>query len=225
MNIEKILFENHDENYKKFHSALIPNIDKSKIIGVRVPVMRKIAKDFFKQNCYSDFLSELPHKYYEENCIHAFLIEQTKNFDLCIKLLDDFLPFVDNWATCDFITPKVFKKNTDALLDKIFIWLQSNNVYTIRFAIRMIMNFYLEENFKENYLETVSKINSDEYYVIMMQAWFFATALAKQYNSAVRYLEKDLLPKKVHIKTIQKAVESLRITKEQKDYLRTLRQK
>lgn len=225
MDIEKILLSNGDLDYKKFHSALIPNVDESRIIGVRVPVMRKIAKDFFKQNCYYDFLSSLPHKYYEENCIHAFLIEQTADFDLCVKLLDDFLPFVDNWATCDFITPKVFKQNRDALLDNIHVWLKSEHVYTVRFAIRMIMSFFLEDNFKEEYLHIVAQKSSNEYYIIMMQSWFFATALAKQYESAIKFLENGLLPKQVHNKTIQKAVESFRITNEQKEYLKTLRQK
>lgn len=226
-NIEKAvqarLFEMQDLAYRDFHSKLMPTVDKEKIIGVRVPELRKFAKEFAKAEEAKDFLKILPHKYYEEDNLHAFLIEQIKGFDECISALDNFLLHVDNWATCDMMTPKVFKKNTDNLLPKISEWLISDYTYEVRFAIGMLMKFYLDDNFDEKYLKLVAGVKSDEYYINMMIAWYFATALAKQWEKTLPYIENKVLDIWTHNKTIQKSVESYRITKEQKEYLKKLK--
>lgn len=223
MEIKKLLFENRDDKYLEFNSSLIPTVEKDRFVGVRTPVLRKIAKNIFKSGEYGDYLSNLPHDYYEENNIHAYIIEQIKDYDECIERLDEFLPFVDNWATCDSMTPKVFAKNKKKLLEKIDEWLKSEHTYTVRYAIRMLMCFYLDEDFDEKNLEKVSSVKSDEYYIKMMVAWFFATVLAKQYDDAVKYIENHVLDDDVHKMTIQKAVDSYRITDEQKAYLKTFR--
>lgn len=223
--VQARLFEMQDLKYRDFHSKLMPTVDKEKIIGVRVPELRKFAKEFAKTEEAKDFLKILPHKYYEENNIHAFLIEQIKDFDECVSALDDFLLYVDNWATCDMMTPKVFKKNTDKLLPKINEWLISDYAYEVRFAIGMLMKLYLDENFDEKYLKLVAGVKSDEYYINMMIAWYFATALAKQWEKALPYIENKSLDNWTHNKAIEKAVESYRITKEQKEYLKTLKVK
>lgn len=223
MDVEKMLFENRDEKYRDFNSSLIPTVDREKFVGVRTPVLRKIAKDVFKSGEYEDFLNCLPHKYYEENNLHAFIIEQIKDFDECIGRLEVFLPYVDNWATCDSMTPKVFAKHKTELLEKIEVWLKSDQTYTVRYAIRMLMCFFLDEDFDEKYLKTVSSIKSDEYYIKMMVAWYFATALAKQYGSAVKYIENCSLDDDVHKMTIQKAVDSFRVTDDQKAYIKMFR--
>lgn len=223
--VQARLFEMQDLKYRDFHSKLMPTVDKEKIIGVRVPELRKFAKEFAKTEEAKDFLKILPHKYYEENNIHAFLIEQIKDFDECVSALDNFLLYVDNWATCDMMTPKVFKKNTDKLLPKINEWLISDYAYEVRFAIGMLMKLYLDENFDEKYLKLVAGVKSDEYYINMMIAWYFATALAKQWKKALPYIENKSLDKWTHNKAIEKAVESYRITKEQKEYLKTLKVK
>lgn len=219
------LFELQDLSYRDFHSKLMPTVQKEKIIGVRVPKLRKFAKEFAKREEAKKFLKILPHKYYEEDNLHAFLIEQIKDFDECISALDDFLPHIDNWATCDMITPKIFRNNTEKLLPKIEEWLISDYTYQVRFAICTLMKFYLNENFDESYLSLVAKVKSNEYYINMMIAWFFATALAKQWDKAVPYIENKFLDKWTHNKAIQKALESYRITKEQKEYLKTLKLK
>lgn len=221
--VQARLFEMQDLKYRDFHSKLMPTVDKEKIIGVRVPQLRKFAREFGKTEEAKDFLKILPHKYYEEDNIHAFLIEQIKDFDECISALDNFLLCVDNWATCDMMTPKVFKKNTDKLLPKINEWLISDYAYEVRFAIGMLMKFYLDENFDEKYLELVASVKSEEYYINMMIAWYFATALAKQWDKTLPYIENKVLDKWTHNKAIQKAVESYRITDEQKKYLKTLK--
>ncbi|MBR6681428.1 MAG: DNA alkylation repair protein [Clostridia bacterium] len=210
-----------EEEYKNFSSALMPTVDKIRVIGIRTPILRKMAK---KLADYDDFLADLPHKYYEENNLHAFLIEREVNFDICIQRLEAFLPYVDNWATCDCMKPKVLKKHPDQLLVYVKKWMASDHVYTIRYGINLLMSFYLDENFEEEYLKTVSEIESDEYYVNMMRAWFFATALAKQYETTLPYIENRELDTWTHNKTVQKAIESYRITKEQKEYLKTLKQ-
>lgn len=220
------LFELQDLSYKDFHAKLIPTVNPDAIIGVRTPQLRKFAKEFAKTPEVSEFLKELPHAYYEENNIHGFLIEQIKDYDMCIKALNEFLPFIDNWATCDMMSPKILKKHLPELLEEIKGWIRSEqHIYAVRFGIKMLMDFYLEEFFEEKYLEWVAKVQSEEYYIKMMQAWYFATALAKQYDSAVRYIEEERLEIWTHNKTIQKAVESYRITKEQKEYLKTLKRK
>ena len=221
--IEHILFEKQDLKYRDFQAKLMPTIDKETIIGVRTPELRKLAKDFLKNELCEEFVQNLPHKYYDENNLHGFIIEKTKDYDKLIKQLDSFLPYVDNWATCDLISPKIFKRHTEELYVKIKEWLASDRTYTIRFAIEMLMSFYLDEKFKVEYAELVSSVKSEEYYVNMMIAWFFATALAKQYDAVIPFIENKVLYKWVHNKTIQKAIESYRITEEQKNYLRSLK--
>jgi len=221
--IQSRLFELQDFAYKEFHSRLMPTVEKEKVIGVRTPALRKLAKEVVKMPEASAFMQILPHTYYEENNLHGFLIESIKDYDTCIASLNQFLPFIDNWATCDMMTPKVLKKYPDKLLEQIKIWIKSEKTYTLRFGIEMLMKFYLDENFKVEYAKMVSQVKSEEYYVKMMVAWYFATALAKQYESVIPMIETKQLEKWTHNKTIQKAVESYRITKEQKEYLRTLK--
>ena len=221
--VQARLFELQDLAYRDFHSKLMPTVPKEKIIGVRVPELRKFAKEFGKTTDAKEFLKILPHKYYEEDNLHAFLTEQIKDFDECVSALDSFLLYVDNWATCDMMSPKVFKNNTEKLLPKIEEWLISDYVYQVRFAIGMLMKFYLDENFDERYLHLVARVKSDEYYINMMIAWYFATALAKQWEKTVPYIENKVLDKWTHNKAIQKSVESYRITTEQKEHLKQLK--
>ena len=225
--IEKVkeLFKLQDKKYRDIQVKTIPNIDPNTIIGVRTPELRSLAKELVKSNNYKSFLEELPHKYFDENQLHAFIISELKDFNECIDYTNKFLPYIDNWATCDQMSPKVFKKNKDNLLKEIKVWIKSKETYTIRFAIGMLMSYFLDEEFDKKYLELVSKIKSKEYYVNMMIAWYFATALAKQYKDTVIYLENNKLDIWVHNKTIQKAIESYRITNDQKDYLRSLKKK
>lgn len=224
--IQKQLFELCDEEYRRFHSGLMPGTNINKIIGVRTPVLRQYAKKLFRdEDARENFLSELPHKYYEENNLHALLISQIKDFDKVIFLTEKFLPYIDNWATCDMFCPAVFKNNSDKLILKTDRWLASGRTFTIRYGIGMLMRFFLDERFNEKYLLKVAGVKSDEYYVQMMQAWYFATAIAKQYDSAVLYLEQNKLCTAVHNKTISKCIESYRVPDSVKDYLRTLRRK
>ncbi len=223
--ISNQLFELQDLSYKKFQSKLIPTINSDCVIGVRTPALKKLGKQLLGTPEAEEFLKYLPHTYYEENNLHAFFITKIKDYDSCIDALEKFLPFVDNWATCDGMSPKIFKKHLDRLQEQIKIWIDSEDIYTIRFAIKMLMDFYLDDNFSEEYLELVSKVRSDEYYVKMMAAWYFATALAKQWDATVFYIENQCLDVWIHNKTIQKAVESYRITKEQKEYLKTLKRR
>ena len=217
-----------DEVYKNFHGKLMPTINPDTILGVRVPLLRKfsnqLSKSFSKEEI-ERFMSELPHRYYEENNIHAFLIEKINDYDECIAALDKFLPYVDNWATCDMMNPKIFKKNTHKLFDKIEEWMSSSHVYTIRFGIGMLMRFYLDDNFSTQYLDMVANIVSDEYYVNMMKAWFFATALAKQYEATLPYIQQNRLDIWSHNKAIQKSIESFRVSKEHKEKLRSYKRK
>ena len=219
------LLKMQDTAYRDFQAGLCPNLNKDKIIGVRTPIVRKFAKEISKKDDLDDFLKNLPHNYYEEDNLHAFIIESFKDFDECVRALDDFLPYVDNWATCDGLRPKCFKNNKDKLLPKALGWVGDDRVYVRRFGIGVLMNHFLDGDFEDRFLEIVSAIRSDEYYINMMRAWFFATALAKQYNEAIAYIENGRLDKWTHNKTIQKAVESYRITPEQKEYLKTLRVK
>ena len=221
--VQSQLFSMQDLKYKEFHSKLMPTIEKDTIIGVRTPELRRFAKEFSKQPEAGEFMKILPHSYYEENNLHGFLIEAIKDYDKVIFELERFLPYVDNWATCDLMRPKVFKKHLPELLEQIKIWTKSEHTYTIRFGIEMLMTFYLDENFSPEYLEIAAGVESEEYYVNMMIAWYFATALAKQYNSALPYIEERRLPMWVHNKAIQKSVESYRIAPEQKEYLKTLK--
>ena len=217
------LFKLQDKEYADFQSKLTPSVDKSRFIGVRVPKIRKFAKLYFKDENSKEFLNTLPHQYYEENMLHGLLISEINDYDQCIKEVDKFLPYVDNWAVCDTMSPKVFKKNKDKLIAKIKIWSKSKEVYTCRFGIEMLMRYYLEEDFKTEYLNIPAAIVSDDYYINMMIAWFFATALAKQWDDSIKYIENRKLTKWVHNKTIQKAIESYRITNEQKEYLKSLK--
>lgn len=215
-----------DKTYKDFHSKLMPTINPNLIIGIRVPVLRDYAKKLFKENSIeslNSFLKNLPHEFYEENNIHAFIIEKINNFDECIFYLENFLPYIDNWATCDMLNPKIFKTNYEKLLEKIYQWINSDSVYTVRFAIGMLMRYFLDEKFETKYLDLVVSINSEEYYINMMRAWFFATALAKQYEQTFPYIKNYSLDKWTHNKTIQKAKESFRITKDQKEELKKFR--
>lgn len=221
--IQQQLFSMQDTGYRDFHSRLMPTVDVNLVIGVRTPQLRKFAKEFGRTPDAQKFLKTLPHKYYEENNLHGFLISDMKDFDECIAHLDEFLPYVDNWATCDLMSPKVFKKHLPELALAIRRWITSGETYTIRFGIGMLMSFYLDEAFKEEYPKMVSEVISGEYYVNMMIAWYFATALAKQYEAVIPYLEEQRLSPWVHNKTIQKARESYRITTEQKEYLKSLK--
>lgn len=206
-----------EKEYKDFQAKLMPTIDKSKIIGIRIPVLRKYAKSF---SDYDAFLNDLPHKYYEENNLHAFLIEQEQDFDKCIEKLQLFLPYVDNWATCDSMKPKVLKKNCEKLFVYVKKWISSNKTYTVRYGINLLMSYYLDDKFDNEHLRIVADIRSKEYYVNMMRAWYFATALAKQYEKTLPIIENYVLDPWTHNKTIQKAIDSFRITREQKEYLK-----
>ena len=219
------LFKMQDIGYRDFNAKLIPTVDKNKIIGVRTPDLRKFAKEISKNKGAEIFLNTLPHRFYEENNLHAFILENEKDFDNCIEKINRFLPYIDNWATCDSMRPKVFAKNKEKLLDPIKNWIKSDKTYTVRFGIECLMSYYLDDDFSEEYHELVCGIRSDEYYVNMMIAWYFATALAKQYERTVKYIENNRLDTWTHNKAIQKAVESYRITDEQKAYLKTLKRK
>ena len=223
MNITDELFALQDKKYKEFHLGLIPNISADRIIGIRTPQLRKLAKTLFKEGTYEEFIHSLPHTYYEENNLHAFLIEQLKDYDEAVMQTKMFLPYVDNWATCDCFAPKVFAKHKDRLIDVIYEWLESDKTYTVRYAIGMLMRYYLDDDFDESYPEIISKIRSDEYYINMMIAWYFATALAKQRDCAMKYITEYRLSEWVHNKTISKAVESFRISDDDKKFLRTMK--
>lgn len=224
-NILNELYKMQDEKYRDIQVKTIPNINSDSIIGVRTPELRSFAKKLIKEDSYKEFLEELPHKYFEENQLHSFIISEIKDYDICISYINKFLPYVNNWATCDQLSPKVFKKNKEKLIKEIKVWIKSKETYTIRFGIGMLMSYFLDEDFNESYLETISKIKSKEYYINMMIAWYYATALAKQYDSTIKYLENNKLDIWVHNKTIQKAIESYRITDTQKEYLRSLKRK
>lgn len=218
--IKQRLFELQDVKFREFHSRLIPNSDPATVIGVRTPELRRLAKEISEDE---GFLRVLPHEYYEENQLHALIITGMKDFGGCIARLDEFLPYADNWATTDIMTVKLFKKHTAELLPHIRRWLDSGRTYTVRYAVGCLMNFCLDGEFRPEYPEMVAGVDCGEYYVSMMVAWYFATALAKQYDAVIPYIEGRRLDTATHRRTIQKAVESFRITDEQKAYLRTLR--
>ncbi len=224
MTLTEELFLMQDLKYREFHAKLMPTVNIDRIIGIRTPILRKFSKEFNKRNDeVITFLADLPHKYYEENNLHAFLIEQIKDFDTALDKTEAFLPYIDNWATCDMFLPKIFKKNHEKMLPKIYEWLKSDKTYTVRYALGLLLNIYLDTEFRPEFLEKAASIKSDEYYVNMMISWYFATALAKQYKSTIPYLTDKRLNKWVHNKTIQKATESYRITPETKAYLKTLK--
>lgn len=221
--IQKELFLLKDEKYKDFHASLMPTADKNKIIGIRTPVLRKYAQELYKQKRWEEFINTLPHEYYEENNLHGILICKIKDFDRCINALDNFLPFIDNWASCDILSPKALRQNPVELLTKIRQWLNSDHAYTVRYGVKCLMDNFLGENFTDEVLQMVCSVTHDDYYVKMVQAWFFATALAKQYDSTLPCLTQKKLSPWVHNKTIQKAVESYRISNETKEELKKLK--
>lgn len=221
--IKNELFSMQDKAYRDFHSKLMPNIDKEKIIGVRIPHARKYACSIADNPDIELFLNSLPHYYYDENNIHAFIIERIKDYDECINAVEKFLPYIDNWATCDSIKPKVFKKNKEKLIKSVEQWLKSDKPYTIRFGSNMLMTYFLDEDFSKEHIEWLANVDSEEYYVQMGIAWYLATALAKQYDDTVAYIENKKFPVWIHNKAIQKARESYRVLEERKDYLKSLK--
>ncbi len=221
--LQNRLKELSDEKYAALQIKITPGILPENTMGVRVPILRKFAKEYSKEEEHVAFMQELPHKYYDENMLHGLLVEQIKDYDTCIAEIDRFLPYVDNWAVCDIMSPKVLKKKKNHLLVKIKEWSQSDKTYTCRFGIGMLMGHFLDEDFKEEYLEIPAAVKSEEYYVNMMIAWFYATAIAKQYEAVLPYLLEHRLGKWVHNKTIQKARESRRISEETKEYLKSLK--
>lgn len=223
--LQKQLFELQDKEYAAFQAKLTPGIPESSFIGIRVPVLRAFAKKYYKDPQHDKFLLELPHEYYDENMLHALLISEMKDIDQCLLATEDFLPYVDNWAVCDIMSPKIFAKHKVQLMGKIQEWSRSPHTYTCRFGIEMLMSHFLDKDFQPEYLEIPASARSEEYYVKMMVAWFFATALAKQWDATIPYIENRILAPWTHNKTIQKARESFRITPEQKEYLNTLKVK
>ena len=221
--IREELFGLRDIKYRDFQVKLIPGTDPDDMIGVRTPELRKLAKQYVKADGIDEFLDDLPHKYFDENQLQAFIISGMKDYDLCMEKLCQFLPYVDNWATCDQMSPKIFKKHKEELLKKIDEWIVSDKTYTVRFAIGMLMEHFLDDDFDMKYPEMVAKVRTDEYYINMMIAWYFATALAKQYDSIIPFIENKKLDVWTHNKAIQKSIESYRITPEQKEYLKSLK--
>lgn len=223
VNIKKKLFRLQDVCYGDFHSKLMPNIAREKIIGIRVPVLRRFVKDLSEAE-KEDFLQQLPHNYYEENNLHGLIIMESKDYGRCIGELERFLPYIDNWATCDMLRPKILSKHLPELLEKIYQWLASEDTYIVRLAIGFLMSFYLDDGaYQREYLAKVAEVSSKEYYVRMMVAWYFATALAKQYQDALPYMQKGRMEEWTRRKAIQKALESRRVSPEHKEYLRSLR--
>lgn len=221
--LQKQLFELKDEKYREFHSKLMPTVSKEKIIGIRTPVLRKFAKEFFKNDSCENFIKTLPHEYYEENNLHGLYIQKIKDFDECLNALDEFLPLVDNWASCDLLNPPALRKNPEKLLSHIKVWLKNEHTYTVRYGVKCLMDNFLEINFTDEIPQLVCEVSHDDYYVKMVQAWFFATALAKQYDAVIPFIEQRKLPVWIHNKTIQKAIESYRISKDVKDKLKTMK--
>ncbi len=221
--IQERLFELQDEKYRDFQIKLMPTVDPASVIGVRTPELRKLAKELLKRDDTDAFLEALPHDHFDENQLHAFILSGMKDYGKCMEGVCSFLPFIDNWATCDQLSPKVFKKNKEDLLAHIKEWIRSDKTYTVRFGAGMLMEHFLDEDFDASYPEMVAAIVSDEYYVNMMRAWYFATALAKQYDSIIPFIEEKRLDRWTHNKAIQKSVESYRITPEQKAHLKTLK--
>ncbi len=221
--IRQRLFELQDVSYRDFQVKLIPTVETESMIGVRTPALRKLAREYGRREEIGEFLQDLPHKYFDENQLHAFIISGIKDFETCIMYVEKFLPYVDNWATCDQMSPTVFKKKRQELLPYIREWVKSDRTYTVRFGIGMLMQHYLDEDFDPSYPAMVAGIKSEEYYISMMIAWYFATALAKQYDTILPFIEEKRLDSQTHNRAIQKAIESYRITQEQKAYLKTLK--
>lgn len=223
--IREELFRLQDIAYRDFQSKIMPTVDAKTAIGVRTPELRRLAKQLAKREDVGAFLDDLPHAYFDENQLHAFIVSELRDYEACLREVERFLLYVDNWATCDQMSPKVFKKHRAELLDPIRRWIASDATYTVRFGVGMLMEHYLDDDFDPAYLDMVAAVESEEYYVRMMVAWYFATALAKQYDATIPYLEERRLEPWTHNKAIQKAIESRRISPEQKDYLRGLKVK
>lgn len=223
MNVTDRLFSMQDESYREFHSRLMPGVDKQRVIGVRIPDIRKLAKEMLKDGSAEEFISVLPHFYYEENNLHAFIICSMTDIERVISEVNRFLPYVDNWATCDSMRPVIFPKHKQKVLQEAEKWMKSKDEFTVRFGIECMMNYFLGDDFRDEYAEAVSLVQSEKYYVNMMIAWYFATALSKNYDRVIGYLEEEKLPLWVHNKTISKANESFRINGGQKSYLKTLK--
>lgn len=225
--IQNFLKGFQEEEYQKFNAKLIPNLPSKEVLGVRTPILRKLAEELYLRQAERmlQYMTELPHRYLEENHLHAFLIENIKDFSQTMEETEKFLPYINNWATCDTFSPKIFKKYPLEVYEKIKVWLQSTHEYTVRYGIGLLLSNYLEKHFQKEMLELVANIQREEYYIHMMIAWYFATALAKQWSCTLPYLEQHTLEEWTHNKAIQKAIESRRITEEQKEYLRTLKRK
>lgn len=220
----KELFEMQDLGYRDFHAKIVPNLDKERIIGVRSPMMKAFAKKFAKDERKEQFLKELPHFYYEENGLHgALLCNISKDIDVVLKYVDEFLPYVDNWATCDSLSPKIYRKHPEKVYDKVKQWIASDRTYTVRYGIVTALNLYLDEHFDKEMLDILANIHTDEYYINIAIAWYYSFALIKQYDATIGLIEQKTLDKWIHNKSIQKAVESFRVSDERKDYLRSLR--
>ena len=211
-----------DDAYKALTLKLTPGLRPDSVIGVRIPILRKIAKDARQEDARA-FIDVLPHDYYEENNLHGFLIERIKDYDECVSRLDAFLPYVDNWATCDLCTPKALKSRPEETAVKALEWMRSQRTYTVRFGIKILMNFYLEKWYKPEYALSVAEVQSDEYYVKMMAAWYFATLLIKQWQSGIEIVRTRVSDKQTLGMTIRKALDSYRLSAEQKDIVRSLR--
>lgn len=221
-NIQKYLLSQTDQKYRDFTLPLIPNIDEKSFIGVRLPVLKKYAKELDEKD-REEFLNSLPHQYHEENILHACILSNIKDYEEFIKRVDEFLPYVSNWSVCDTICNKRLTKHIDKLIKEIYSWLKSKEVYRVRYAIKCLMNYYLGDKFKEEHLLKVQEVKFDDYYVKMMIAWYLATGLAKNYDSFIKAIEENRFDISIHNKAIQKAVESFRVTDEHKKYLKTLK--
>ena len=221
--IEAAFIGLRDEKYASFQQKLIPGTEGKRFIGVRTPDLRKLAKELSKRPDINDFLASLPHSSFDEDQLHAFIVSEEKDLEKCVALTEAFLPYIDNWATCDQFSPKVFSKHPDELLPHIRCWLSSERTYTVRFAVGMLMKHFLGEHFRREYADMAADIRSEEYYINMARAWYFSAALASNYAEILPYIKQKRLDIWTHNKTIQKAVESFRITAEQKQYLRTLK--
>ena len=220
--IKKFLFDNQDIKYRNFTLPLLPNVDEKTFIGVRLPIIRKYAKDLDKDSREA-FLKDLPHQYHEENILHAFILSNIKDYDVFIDKIDKFLPYVNNWSTCDTICNKYLAKYKDRLIGEVYKWLKSDEIYRVRYAVKCLMNYYLGEDFKEEHIDKVSEVKLDDYYVRMMIAWYLATGLAKNYDSFIKAIEKHRFDTFTHNKAIQKSIESYRVSDEHKNYLKTLK--
>ena len=219
----KSLYALQDTAYGDFNAKLIPNISKDCFIGIRTPILRKMAKDMVKSGQYKDFISCLPHQYFEENQLHAFILSEIKDFDFVITETDRFLPYINNWATCDQLSPHVFKKNLDTVYEYVLKWIKSKDIYGVRFAIKTLMQYWLDDKFNEKYADMVANINSKEYYINMMRAWYFATAAAKQYDKILPYFKRGQIDEWTRLRAIQKALESFRVSDAHKKELRALK--